>query len=239
MDDREGVGFEELAFARTRDPQAVPDVLDRILVAQGSQVEAQPHALLELHEFGRVDLVAKLRLPGEDDMQYLLARRLHAREQADLLEHLVAQVLRLVDDQEHLASLRVLLDQELVERRQDFRLAHPERAVAELDQHGLQELDRRDLRLVELRDHDVLVDLLEEALDQRRLARADFAGDHHEAVREPDGRFHVRLRTGVDLAQVEEGRVRAEAERQVGELEVFEVHNLTRTLLYGRGPPTQ
>ena len=99
-----------------------------------------------------------------------------------------------------------------------------ERAEAELHQHGLQELDRRDLRLVDLRDDHVLLDFLQEGLDQRGLAGADLAGDHDEAVREPDRRLHVRLGARVDLAQVQERRVRAEPERQFPELEMFEVH---------------
>jgi hypothetical protein len=41
---------------------------------------------------------------------------------------------------------------------------------AELRQQRLQELGRRDLRLVQLRDDDVLFDLAQERLDQRGLA---------------------------------------------------------------------
>jgi hypothetical protein len=42
-------------------------------------------------------------------------------------------------------------------------------------EHRLQEFDRRDLRLVDLRDDDVLVELAQERLDQRRLAGTDLA----------------------------------------------------------------
>ena len=103
------------------------------------------------------------------------------------------QILRLVDDQQHLAAGGVLLDEEAVEGRDQLGLLHLERREAELDQHGLQEFDGGDLGLVDLRDDDVRIELAQEALDERRLARADLSGDHDEAVGEPDGRLHVRL----------------------------------------------
>ncbi len=168
----------------------------------------------------------QLGLARQDDAQHLLLGRLDAREQAHFLQHLVAEVLRFVDDQQHPAAVRVLLDQEVVERVEEFRLAHAERAEAELCEQALQELDRRDLRLVDLGDDDVLVDFLEERLDQRGLARADLARDHDKAVREPDRGLHVRLRAGVYLAQKEKRRVRAEPERKFLELEVFQVHRV-------------
>ena len=41
--------------------------------------------------------------------------RLDAREQANLLENLARQVLRLVDDEQHFLAVRILLDQEHIE----------------------------------------------------------------------------------------------------------------------------
>ena len=65
------------------------------------------------------------------------------------------EVLRLVDDQQHLAAGGVLLDEEIVESRDELGLLHLEGREAELHQHRLQELDGRNLRLVDLRDDDV------------------------------------------------------------------------------------
>jgi hypothetical protein len=162
--------------------------------------------------------------PAEDDPEHLLLRRLDAGQQPDLLEHAVREVLGLVHDQHDLAARRVLLDQELVERRDQLGLAHLERLEAELDQHRLQEFDRRHLRLRDLRDDDVLLELAQEGLEQRRLAGADLAGDDDEAVGEPDRRLHVRLGARMVLRQVQERRVRAQPERQLVQLEVFQVH---------------
>jgi hypothetical protein len=121
-----------------------------------------------------------------------------------------------------LRSRGVLLDEEAVQRREELRLLHLEGREAELHQHGLQELDGRDLRLVDLRDDDVFFKLAQEGLDQRGLARADLAGDHHEPVGEPDGRLHVRLGARMVLRQVQELRVRAEPEGQFSQLEQVE-----------------
>ena len=209
---------------RARHLEPVQDVGLRLLRRQRRQVEAQPDALHQLHEFGRVELVVQLGLPGQDDPEHLLLRRLDAGQQADLLENPVRQVLGLVDDQEHLAAGGVLLDEELVERRDQLGLAHLERRETELDQYGLQELDRRHLGLRDLGDDDVLLELAQEGLEQRRLAGADLAGDHDEAVGEPDRRLHVRLGARMVFRQVQECRVRAQPERQFGQLEMFQVH---------------
>ncbi|MFO1409517.1 MAG: hypothetical protein U1F06_03965 [Steroidobacteraceae bacterium] len=219
-----GVRREDLPPLRARDLEAVQDVGDHVLGAEAREVEAQAHALRELDQFRRVELLVQLRLAGEDDAQHLLLRRLDAGEHAHLLEHALGEVLRLVDDQQHLAAGGVLLDEEVVERRQQLGLLHLEGREAELRQHRLQELDRRDLRLVDLGDDHVLAQLLQEGLDQRGLAGADFPGDHDEAVGEPDGRLHVRLGARVALAEVQELRVRAQPEGQFAQLEELEVH---------------
>ncbi len=78
--------------------------------------------------------------------------------------------------------------------------------------------------LVDLGDYDVRLNFLQEGFDQSRFTRTDLTGDHDEAVREPDGRFHVRLGAGVLLRQVQELRVRAQSKRQFFEFERFEVH---------------
>jgi hypothetical protein len=209
---------------RARDLETVLHVSARVGLRERREVEAQADALRELQQLRRVELLVELGLPGENDAQHLFLGGLDAREQAHFFEHPVAQVLRLVDDQQHLAIVGVLLDQEGIERAQHFRLLHLERREAELHQHRLQELDGRELRLVDLRNHHVLLELPQECLDQRGLAGTDLSRNDDEAIREPDGRFHVRLGACMVLAQVKEGGIRTEAERQILEFEQFEVH---------------
>ena len=68
------------------------------------------------------------------------------------------------------------------------------------------------------------LDFLQEGFDQGGLAGADLAGDHDEAVGEPDRRLHVRLGAGVLLGQIQELRVRTQSERQLLQFERIEIH---------------
>src|SRR5205085_12595978 len=84
---RVGIGREDLAVAGPDDVEAVLDVALDLLLRKRLQVKAQPHALHELCELGRVELVVELGLPGENDPQHLVLGGLDTREQADLLQH--------------------------------------------------------------------------------------------------------------------------------------------------------
>ena len=194
-------------------------------------MKAQPDSLLQLDQVRGVQLVVEFRLAGQNDTQHLFLGRLDAREQSNFLEHLIGQVLRLVDDQQHLAAVGVLLDQKVVQRREQFGFAHAEGTEAKLRQQSLQEFDRCNLGLVDLCDNDVLIDFLQERLDQRRLARAYLARDDDESVCKPDRRLHVSLGTGVNVAQIQERRVRAQPKWEFLELEVFQVHAILQPVL--------
>src|SRR5207248_2319727 len=106
--------------------EAVLDVALGLRLRKRLQVKAQPHALHELCELGRVELVVELGLPGENDPQHLVLGGLDTREQADLLQHAHGEVLRLVDDQQHLAPGGVLLDDAIIDRADELGLAHLE-----------------------------------------------------------------------------------------------------------------
>ena len=84
-------------------------------LGERGQMETQTHALRELLQFGRIELVVEFGLAGENDAQGLLLGGLYAGQHAHFLEHAVTQVLRLVDDQQHLAPADVLFHQELVQ----------------------------------------------------------------------------------------------------------------------------
>src|SRR5258708_585915 len=197
------------------------DVRRCLSLGEGGKVKSQAYPLHELNQLGRIELVAELRLPCENDAQGLLLGGLDARQQAYLFEHAVTQVLGFIDDQQNLAPIDMLFHQELIQRRQDFRLLHVEGRKTELHQDGLQERRRRQLGLVDLCDDGIGLQFAQESLDQGGLAGADFTGYHDETVGKPDRRLHVRLGARVLLAQVQELRVRTQAERQFMEFEEF------------------
>ncbi len=120
----------------------MPDVGAQVFARQRAQVETQADALRELHQFRRIEFFVELGLAGENDAQHLLLGGLDAGQQADFFEHLEREILRFVDDQQHLAAGRVLLDEEAVERGDQLGLLHLEGREAELHQHRLQEFDR-------------------------------------------------------------------------------------------------
>ena len=94
---------------------------------------------------------------------------------------------------------------------------------AEFGQDGLQKLRRGQLRLRHHRIDDVVFELRQKGLQQRRLAGTDLARNDHEAVSKPDRRLHVRLGPRVLLAPVHELGVGGQPERLFLELEVIDV----------------
>ena len=79
-------------------------------------MEARDHALRQLLEVGPLEHRAQLGLADEDDLQQLPLVGLEVGEQAQLLEHVDRQHLRLVDDEDVVLADGVGLEQEVVER---------------------------------------------------------------------------------------------------------------------------
>ena len=105
---------------------------------------------------GRAELLAELRLTDQHDLQQLRLRRLEVRQHANLFEHRLGQVLRLVDDQERLLAAFEPLDQIAIQARERGALA---------ERH-----DRLELELLE--DHrEKVVDLERGVEDEGRLHR--------------------------------------------------------------------
>src|SRR5687767_4472784 len=174
---------------------------------------AHRHPLPELLELWRGDLVAQVRLPGEEDLQELRLLRLQVREEADLFESRGAQVLRFVHDQQRPAALGALPDEELAEIAQQQRLRLARRIHAELDQDRFEQLPWLERRVDQTRDHRPVVQPSEDALQQRRLAGADIPRDDDEARAALDAVPDGIQRLPVHAAQIQVFRVRAQRER--------------------------
>ncbi len=201
------------------------DVLSHFAAIERAQVKAQADALHQLLQPRRLDRFAQLRLAAQDDAQHLFLVRLDAGHQADLLQHLVAEILRLVDDQHDLLVIGILLDQVHIEHVEQLDLALVERLEAEFGQHRLQELRRRELGLRHDGIHDVIIQLGEKRLQQRRLAGADLTRDDDETVGQPDGRLHVGFGARVLLAPVDELGIRRQPKRRHVEPEMLQIRH--------------
>jgi hypothetical protein len=132
--------------------------------------------LRALHE------VAQLGLTHEEALQERLVAALEVREHAQLLDRARREILRLVDDQQRTLALGRDLAEERLERREDRRLVEPStgtpnaiataRSRSSASSWVLTSCAAMTLRWIEL---------LEQATDDCRLARADFARDDDEA----------------------------------------------------------
>ena len=128
--------LQRLAVERDRprhagDREAVANVVLGLLGRERLQVKARDDALRELLEVGPLEHRAQLGLADQDDLQELALVGLEVRQQAQLLEHLGRELLRLVDDQDVVLADCVRLQQEVVEGVDiglDRRLAAPRRA---------------------------------------------------------------------------------------------------------------
>ncbi len=222
-------GVEGHGHRHAGDRQAVADVALGLGRGQRAQVVARDHALRELLELGPPEQVAQLGLADQDDLQQLALVGLEVGQQAQLLQHLGRQHLRLVDDQHVVLADRVRLEQELVQRVEvvlDGRLAAQRLRCrnAELLADRLQQLDHRELGVEDVRDVGAARDLLEEAAAHGGLAGADLAAEQHEAAAAVHAVQQVRERLAVALAHEQVARVRGDREGLVLQAEEGRVH---------------
>ncbi len=118
---------------------------------------------------------AQLRLADEDDAQQLLGGRLEVREQAQLLQDLDAERLRLVDDDDAAAPRLVLRQQVTVQLLEQLLAALACGREAELGVDRLQQLERRQRRVEDVGGVDLGPELRQEGAQQGGLAGADVA----------------------------------------------------------------
>src|SRR5207244_5471119 len=117
------VGREDVDGVPTGHAEPVVDVLLGIVGAQRFQPVEDRDALAELTQLGAGELLLELRLSDEEELDQLVALILEVGEQADLLELVALEVLRLVENQDRVVSARAGLPQEPLERRNRLGLA--------------------------------------------------------------------------------------------------------------------
>src|SRR5262249_35019407 len=84
----EGGGCEGYRLAhRCRQAEAMAHVSSSFLGAQGSEMPAQRHPLIELREFWPGEYGAQLRLPHQNDLQEFHALGFQVRQQPQLFQH--------------------------------------------------------------------------------------------------------------------------------------------------------
>ncbi len=163
----------------------------------------------------------QLGLTDEDDLQQFLAL-LEVGEDADLFEQRQRQVLRFVDDDDGEGLQRDERIEELVERvaqigarraGQAAALQIGERHDAEVHEQHLQQVFARHERIGHECRERPSIEMLQHRSNQRRLARADLAGQDDEPFAAADAGQQFFERRGVRGTAIEEARIRREAER--------------------------
>ena len=195
----------------------------RLGLGERLQVVARGHTLGELAQVLAGQHLAQLGLADEDDLQELLARGLEVRQQADLLQHLAAEVLRLVDHQHGAAPARVRVQQVAVEGVDQRLEAGGARGIdhVQLVADRGQQLDGREGGIEHHGHVDRRRELLEQRAAERGLAGSHLARELHEAaaaLAQPPQQVGQRL--AVAVGEVEIARVRRDRERLLGEPEV-------------------
>jgi hypothetical protein len=183
-----------------------------------------------LAQLRSIEQTHQLRLTDEDDLQQLLLRRLQVRQQADLLEDLRAEVLRLVDDQHGAPPAGMRLQQVTVDRvDQHFEARGPVGIRdPQLVAYRRQELDVGQPRIEDQRDVDVGRELIEEAAADRRLAGADLARQLDESSGGANAVQEVREGLAVAIAHVDVLRIGRDRERRVVQPEMRRIHRRGR-----------
>ncbi len=175
VDHAAGFGIEGCRAGAAGHIEPVLHILLGLFNRQRLQMEARNHALRQLFELGPCKHVAQLRLADQHDLQELAFMRLEVGQQAQLLQHIRGEVLRLVDDQYIALALRVSLQQVGVDR---IHILFDRMAGRRLDvkflADGLQQLGHRQLRVEDVGHIAAARDLLEEAAADGGLACADF-----------------------------------------------------------------
>ena len=226
--------LQRLALERHRAAQArhfepVLHVLRRFHRRERAQVVAGDHPLRELFQVLAREHGAQLGLADQDDLQQLALARLEVGEQAQLLQHVGRQVLRLVDDEHVVAPGGVGAQQEVVQRievvlHRGRLLVAARHGDVELVADRLQQLDHRELGIEDVGDVAVGRDLLQEQAAHRGLAGADLARQQHEAAPAAQPIEQVGQRLPVALAHEQVARVRRDGERLALQPEIWRIH---------------
>ena len=157
-------------------------------------MESCRNPLCELFEGRIFDHSAQFGLAHKDQLQKLVFVGVDVGEHPQLFQRFNRQVLRFVDDQHHIAALRVFVDDEILEALEhaDVIVALPNRHIERV-KHPANELTPPALRGGDQPDLDVLVQFGQQLLQQCGLARPDLAGDDGQRCMGGDPVFEERV----------------------------------------------
>ena len=182
-------GKNLLARIHARHLQAMTNICAGLLQAEGLQVIARRDPLVELPQLRAPQHLGQFGLADQDDLQQFLAVGFQVCQQADLLQHVEIQVLRLIDQQNGFTSAPVILQQVAMqavgERLEGVFLAVV--GDTQLIAHGGKQFHRVESGVENDGDIGIVGQLFQQAPVDGGLASADFPGEQDE----PPARTHT------------------------------------------------
>src|SRR5581483_2289554 len=211
--------------AGDRDPRL--DVSRHLFPLQRLDFIDQRDPLLELPELFHRQLLLQLGLADQKDLDQLLLIGRQVREEADLLQALDAEELRLVDDQEGVPPLSEEIEKKVVQLvEQDLlRLTLPFQSEVLID--ALQELDGGELRVEEERRPDRRIDLAQKEPAEGGLAGPDLADDDDEPFPLLQAVEDVGEGLVMPLAEEKKPGIGGEFEGGLFKTEKFKIHRIS------------
>jgi hypothetical protein len=176
MDFTKGGLRKEFLGSAGCDGKTVPHVGASLLGTEWFELPANADPLAQLPESTTVELSIEFGLAEQQDLDELLATRLEVRKQSDLLEGVLGERLRFVDDQQDTSALSLPLDQKGVELGHQTTARESLRQKAELGTDRLQELEGCAAGIEEKGDLGIAVEALEQSTAKRGLAGPDLPG---------------------------------------------------------------
>ena len=177
------------------------------------EVMRRDHALAQLFELvGTGEQALEFRLAEQKRLQERMRAELEVRQHPQFLERADREVLRFVDDQQTAFAVARFLVEEMLDRGECCRLVTPFDIEAETACGDMDHLLAIERAGDDFAHAHPVVELLLEMRDQRRFARADLAGDDHEAFALVQAVTQIGQRLLVRDALEEIGRVGRELE---------------------------
>ena len=184
------------------------------------EMEIGRHPLRQLAHPGMLDHGAQLRLADQDQLHQHVLVGIDVGQHPQLLEPLHRQVLRLVEDQDDAPPGGIFGKQEVLQLLEHLHVARRriDRNLQRV-QDPLDQLAPVALGVGDQPDGDILVDLRQQLLQQRGLARADLAGHQGDRRLRQDPVFEHREGLLVLAGPVEKPRIRDQREGPLGQAE--------------------
>ncbi len=196
-----------------------------LLAAQ--RLDPVPHsdALIELSQFPAANGLFQRVLSHENQLQTLFLGGGEIQKQPQTLEGIRIEVLRLVDDEEHLAPLPPSLLQHTFQVLQKIRrIRLPGDRLPQFEQDVLEEFREGQPRHVDEHRLENSLDLHEQTVDGQGLARADAAGDEDDVFSLLDPVDQVRHGLAERAAGIDEDQLRRQRKRIGVHTEMLLIH---------------